>query len=123
MLAGISASASGIGLIEWLASHVPNIPGKPVFLSKVCDDATLRGLGEGWLREHDGERDHAVLARYIYGVSDTSDAHHRESSSSRARVRMAVRDDFAKGRTVILDGWVLSVTEARQCALFSILNT
>ena len=31
-----------------------------------------------------------------------------------------VRDDFAEGRTVLVDGWVLSVTEARQCALFSL---
>src|SRR5216110_804549 len=31
-----------------------------------------------------------------------------------------VRDDFANGRTVIVDGWVLSVTEARQAALFSL---
>ena len=32
-----------------------------------------------------------------------------------------VRDDFAAGRTVVVLGWVLSVTEARQCALFSLL--
>ena len=31
-----------------------------------------------------------------------------------------VRDDFAAGRTVLVDGWVLSVTEARQAALFSL---
>jgi hypothetical protein len=31
-----------------------------------------------------------------------------------------VRDDFANGRTVMIDGWVLSVTEARQAALFSL---
>ncbi len=30
-----------------------------------------------------------------------------------------VRDDFANGRTVLVDGWVLSVTEARQAALLS----
>ncbi len=32
-----------------------------------------------------------------------------------------VRDDFAEGRTVLVQGWVLSATEARQCALFSLL--
>lgn len=32
----------------------------------------------------------------------------------------AVRDDFAAGRIVLIDGWVLSHTEARQCALFSL---
>jgi hypothetical protein len=31
-----------------------------------------------------------------------------------------VRDDFAAGRTVVVNGWVLSETEARQCALYSL---
>jgi len=31
-----------------------------------------------------------------------------------------VQQDFAKGRTVLVDGWVLSVTEARQAALLSL---
>ena len=31
-----------------------------------------------------------------------------------------IRGDFAAGRTVMIDGWVLSVTEARQAALFSL---
>lgn len=31
-----------------------------------------------------------------------------------------IEDDFAKGRVVIVDGWVLSQTEARQAALFSL---
>jgi hypothetical protein len=39
----------------------------------------------------------------------------------RSSVRDLVRDDFARGRTIVIDGWVLSVTEARQCALFSLL--
>ena len=30
--------------------------------------------------------------------------------------------DFAGGRTVVVNGWVLAVTEARQCALYSILH-
>jgi hypothetical protein len=34
-----------------------------------------------------------------------------------------VRRDFAEGRTVELEGWVLSRTEARQCALFSLAST
>ena len=31
-----------------------------------------------------------------------------------------IRDDFTAGRTVVVDGWVLSLTEARQAALFSL---
>ena len=31
-----------------------------------------------------------------------------------------IHDDFAAGRTVVVAGWVLSETEARQCALYSL---
>ena len=33
-----------------------------------------------------------------------------------------VQDDFAAGRTIVVRGWVLSVTEARQSAIFSLLS-
>jgi len=33
-----------------------------------------------------------------------------------------VQGDFAQGRTVLVNGWVLAATEARQCALYSILH-
>jgi hypothetical protein len=38
-------------------------------------------------------------------------------------VAQQIRDDFAEGRTVLVNGWLLSVTEARQCALFSLAPT
>jgi hypothetical protein len=31
-----------------------------------------------------------------------------------------VRRDFAEGHTIEIDGWILSITEARQCALYSL---
>lgn len=40
----------------------------------------------------------------------------------RASIEQQVRDDFTAGRTVVVDGWVLSATEARQCALFSLAS-
>ena len=40
--------------------------------------------------------------------------------TARPSLARQVRDDFAEGRTVLVNGWVLSATEARQCALFSL---
>ena len=37
------------------------------------------------------------------------------------RLDRQTRADFDHGRTVVVRGWVLSVTEARQCALHSLL--
>ncbi|HTI04540.1 MAG TPA: hypothetical protein VL549_04445 [Gemmatimonadales bacterium] len=47
----------------------------------------------------------------------------RERGRLAALVRAGhVQSDFVAGRTVVIHGWVLSVTEARQCALFSLAN-
>jgi hypothetical protein len=35
------------------------------------------------------------------------------------RVVRQIREDFAHGRVVVLDGWVLSETEARLCAVMT----
>jgi hypothetical protein len=40
--------------------------------------------------------------------------------TARSSMAQQVEDDFANGRTVLVNGWVLSATEARQCALFSL---
>jgi hypothetical protein len=31
-----------------------------------------------------------------------------------------IKNDFGTGNVVIIDGWILAITEARQCALFSL---
>ena len=33
---------------------------------------------------------------------------------------LSVEKDFKENRTVVVDGWLLSITEARQCALLSL---
>jgi hypothetical protein len=40
----------------------------------------------------------------------------------RSRVVEMVAEDFARGRTIVVQGWVLSATEARQSALVSFLH-
>lgn len=44
----------------------------------------------------------------------------RGSRLFRKSIDDLVQDDFADGRTVLVDGWLLSVTEARQAALLSL---
>ena len=55
-------------------------------------------------------------------ISDTERQGIRLPRFGRAWIDDQVRDDFAAGRTVLVGGWVLSVTEARQCALFSLVS-
>jgi hypothetical protein len=50
----------------------------------------------------------------------SSSQHKRFPWIGRRSIEEQVRDDFAAGRTVVVNGWVLSETEARQCALYSL---
>ena len=41
------------------------------------------------------------------------------SHSTEDHLSEMIRNDFETGKTVIIEGWMLSITEARQCALYS----
>ena len=65
--------------------------------------------------------------RYRALVPSENEVHALYAAILAARPRPAsiaglVEQDFAVGRTMVLQGWVVSVTEARQSALFSLLS-
>ena len=80
----------------------------------------VREIGRQYRRTVPAEDDaQALRASILAGAPWGS----RLGLARRPPVAERVRDDFAADRTVVVHGWVLSVTEARQCALFSLLPT
>jgi len=78
----------------------------------------VREIGRRYRRAVPAEHDAEALRAAILAASRAS----RLGEAPRVPVAELVRSDFAEGRTVVVHGWVLSVTEARQCALFSLLH-
>ena len=78
------------------------------------------------------ERVRAIGERYRAATGDEGDAESLRQAIEHSRPRFLraaspsladlVREDFEQGRTVVVDGWVLSRTEARQCALYSLIR-
>lgn len=79
----------------------------------------VRAIGSRYREVTPSERDVDALRAAIVG---SRPLRARFVPGSGPAVGTLVHDDFEHGRTVILDGWILSVTEARQCALFSLLG-
>jgi hypothetical protein len=76
----------------------------PDFLAHFCDTPTLRQLGAAYRAQTPTESSQETLIRLLQpGVTAQN-----------------IKADYAKGDIVTLKGWVLSRTEARQCALFSL---
>jgi hypothetical protein len=80
----------------------------------------VRAIGARYRDRHPEERGVNALRDAILAARPVSA---RFLGTVGPSVSDLVRDDFAQGRTVVVDGWVLSATEARQCALFSLLNS
>lgn len=81
-------------------------------------DESARAVGRAYLCVTPAERDREALARLLAdGEPARVGASRTRAAELRATIARRIRDDFAHGRTTVVDGWVLSLTEARVCAL------
>jgi hypothetical protein len=80
---------------------------------------SARTVGNEYLRANPNDADRVLLE----GVLSVSSARHRhcvDQPELRAAVVSRVRSDYEFGRVVNVDGWILSQTEARLCALVTL---
>lgn len=79
---------------------------------------SARLIGQRYLALAPAEADAALLAARI---AVTPQYYLRLASAAEPTLRALIlaqqQADFAEGRTVTVDGWILSLTEARLCAL------
>ena len=103
-----SAAACALSLLKAGASYDDprgSAPTEPHVLVAQLGPDTVRRIG----------------ARYRSLVPAEDDARILQAQLA-TRAPRSITDDFTADRTVVVDGWLLSVTEARQCALFSLLG-
>jgi hypothetical protein len=78
----------------------------------------VRALGQRYRALHRSESDTAAIRNAILRSRPLA----ARLGLTHTPIAEMVRDDFERGRTVVLDGWILPLTEARQCALLSSLT-
>jgi hypothetical protein len=88
--------------------QLPRTLTQPLFLSTICDLQTLRQIGAKYRATTPAEAREDVLTKLLTTGGDQPE-----------QLIGKVKDDFIAGRIVTVDGWVLAITEARQCALYS----
>ncbi|MBS1530525.1 MAG: hypothetical protein JSU01_09470 [Bacteroidetes bacterium] len=90
----------------------------PLLFSKIADKKTLIETGLAYRRAVKDEDNQTALSEKLARGMPTMDA-----EALRRALNYQVKQEFKAGTTITVSGWVLSVTEARQCALFSMLNS
>ena len=115
-------SSAGIVVTGIGCSHrqpaLYNLLEKPEELSQICDLKTLKDIGMVYRLQTPSEREAiklvAILSADATGKTVSPDA---DPKIIQDMLHEKIQQDFETDHTVILLGWVLSVTEARQCAL------
>ncbi len=111
---GVSAASALAGLVGSTRGASANAA---INLHALAQPGLLSLIGPEAVRK--------IGLRYRALVPTEHDVHTLYAAILAARPRPSsiaglVTQDFAIGRTIVLQGWVVSVTEARQSALFSL---
>src|SRR5215471_4847357 len=91
---------------------------KPVFLSRLFDEKMIGDVGKVYIQKTPSENDEDKLVQLLAGNNTIVNS--TDEKAIHDYLDQKIRSDFEKGNTVLAKGWVLAVTEARQCALFSL---
>ncbi|HMU45709.1 MAG TPA: hypothetical protein PKC72_05025 [Chitinophagaceae bacterium] len=93
----------------------------PRILGEFCDESVIREIGKNYRGRVTQEDNEAQLKELLL-----SNHQGKISETSRSEVikllDKKITEEFHNNQTTIEKGWILSITEARQCALFSITN-
>jgi hypothetical protein len=87
---------------------------EPEYLSYIMDGKSIYDLGSLYREQTPGESSERELLSLLPAQDETS------NDAFLAVIRKDINTDYENDDVICIDGWILSRTEARQCALFSL---
>lgn len=91
----------------------------PITLSYFLDKETIIKIGESFIKYSQINENH--LSELL--LKDIDKKNHSNSESIINNLQQKIKNDFEFQRIIELEGWIISQTEAEQCALFYFINT
>jgi hypothetical protein len=119
----IAASSVAVGLpvVYYTAKQKNQINPliKPDLLGRFCDEKTLWIIGSNYRVLVPQENEKQKLTDLILTDKNGKKIKASDRFGVEELVNKKVNADFLTNETIVINGWVISKTEARQCALFS----
>jgi hypothetical protein len=119
----ITASSVAVALpVTYYVAKQKNQPNPlitPDLLGRFCDEKTLYAIGTSYRTLVPDENDKQKLMDLVLTDANGKKIKTSDRAGIEEMVNKKVHEDFVTHNTMIIKGWVISKTEARQCALFS----
>ncbi len=119
LISAATASTAAVACVAWRFADNLGDDYLAQDLAKVFDSYKVyaASVGESYLQCVPHEADPTVLAKLL---KIDARALPMDKAALRRYIRDRIRQDFAEGRTTDVNGWILSSTEARLCAITAI---
>lgn len=92
----------------------------PNELSRFCDEGIIRDIGISYRNMTSAENEKKKLTDLLLADDDGKLTGEWDNEAVFELIDKKVRKDFKEDKLQVIKGWVISTTEARQCALFSL---
>lgn len=103
-------TSSGVANKAWVT---------PSLLSHICDAKALKEIGAAYRQKFDENNERELADLLLMDSDNKAISENSEDAIVHSMLEKKIQKDFETGKTVIVKGWILSKTEAQQCALFS----
>lgn len=114
--AGVLATSLPLSCSKLSRAEYDPLLAQPQSLSALIDYDQITIIGNKYIEKKSNEANvRSLVEQLMHGISD-------KGIKLADAIQTKVKSEFEKRNTVMVDGWVLSVTEARQCALSSLTN-
>ena len=114
--------ATSVPIFNFYHKHrFPNDPLlRPHVLANFCDGETIRDIGLCYRRQVPSANEEESLREILLTKENGDKVDLSREEVVNEMLDSKVVREFEDGRIVVEDGWILSETEARQCALYSL---
>lgn len=92
----------------------------PDDLSRFCDEGTIREIGLSYRNMVPAENEKKKLTDILLTGDDGKITGASDNVAVFELIDKKIKKDFKEYQLQVIKGWVISTTEARQCALFSL---
>lgn len=122
----LTASGLALALTPWGLSSCNSrtkwseVLAMPFMLGRFCAEEELLTLGDMYLKIQKVETSEDVLIEKLLLLPDDRLFEPASEAELQSYLTRQIENDFEKDDTLVIDGWVISRTEARQCALYSL---
>ena len=92
----------------------------PFILSNFLDEESLRAIGNSYRHKRPDENSKVKLLDALTGRMRGNQTDTNDMANQAMEIEKNVEMDFKSYKLLVIKGWVISETEARQCALLSL---